>query len=132
MGRLLWTLHSESKNSISVRPSTKQLAISSSGSNSHADTPFSCIAKNCESDMSVGKVSGGLAWMNAMIRVSIRADGDSNGKAATYPLLGDTLLVADHPCPPRHRPPPSPAPAHRHIRPAFPCDLKRYVLGWCT
>lgn len=80
MGRLLWTLHSESKNSISVLPSTKQLAISSSGSNSHADTPFSCIARNCESEMSVGKVSGGLAWMKAITRVLVTADGDSYGK----------------------------------------------------
>ena len=45
---------------------TKQFAISSSGSNSHAETPFSCIAKNCDSDMSVWKDSGGFTCMNAM------------------------------------------------------------------
>lgn len=80
MGRLLWTLHSESKNSISVRPSTKQLAISSSGSNSHAETPFSCIARNCESEMSVGRVSGGFAWINAVKRASVREYGKFYGK----------------------------------------------------
>ena len=86
MGRLLWTLHSESKNSISVRASTKQLAISSSGSNSHAETPFSCIARNCESEMSVGRVSGGLAWMNAMI-IALGKETHMAGQAIAYLLL---------------------------------------------
>jgi hypothetical protein len=55
-----------SKNSISVLASTKQFATSSSGSNSHADTPFSWIAKYCDNDMSVGKESGGFACINAV------------------------------------------------------------------
>ena len=59
------TVHSESKNSISVRASTKQFAISSSGSNSHAETPFSWIARYCDSEMSVWSDSGGLALMKA-------------------------------------------------------------------
>ena len=46
-------VHSRSKNSISVRPSTKQLAVSTSGSNSQAETPFSWIARYWESEMSV-------------------------------------------------------------------------------
>lgn len=59
------TVHSESKNSISVRASTKQLAISSSGSNSHAEIPFSCMARYCDSEMSVCNDSGGFAVTNA-------------------------------------------------------------------
>lgn len=59
------TVHSESKNSISVRASTKQLATSNSGSNSHAETPFSWIARYCDSEMSVGSDSGGFAVTNA-------------------------------------------------------------------
>lgn len=55
------TVHSESKNSISVRPSTKQFAISSSGSNSQAETPFSWMARYWESDMSVWRDSAGFA-----------------------------------------------------------------------
>ena len=48
-----------------MRASTKQLAISSSGSNSHAETPFSWMAKNWDSEMSVCIVSGGLACIKA-------------------------------------------------------------------
>lgn len=59
------TVHSESKNSISVRASTKQFAISSSGSNSQAETPFSWIARYCESEMSVCADSGGFAVTKA-------------------------------------------------------------------
>lgn len=64
-GRLLKTVHSESKNSISVRPSTKQLAISSSGSNSQAETPFSWMARYCDREMSVWSDSGGFAVTKA-------------------------------------------------------------------
>lgn len=64
------TEHSESKNSISVLPSTKQLAISSSGSNSQADTPFSWIARYCDSEMSVCTDSGGFAVTKAINIVS--------------------------------------------------------------
>lgn len=64
---MLSTQHSLSKNSISVRASTKQFAISNSGSNSHADTPFSWIARYWESEISVGKESGGLASINAVV-----------------------------------------------------------------
>jgi hypothetical protein len=59
------TVHSESKNSISVRASTKQLAISSSGSNSHAETPFSWMARYCDNEMSVCADSGVLAVTQA-------------------------------------------------------------------
>lgn len=64
------TVHSESKNSISVRPSTKQLAISNSGSNSHAETPFSCMAKYWDNEMSVCRDSGGLEVTNAGFRLA--------------------------------------------------------------
>jgi len=54
-------VHSRSKNSISVRPSTKQLAVSTSGSNSQAETPFSWIARYWEREISVWADSGGCA-----------------------------------------------------------------------
>ena len=65
------TVHSESKNSISVRASTNQLAISSSGSNSHAETPFSWIARYCDREISVCIDSGGFAVTQAISKMLV-------------------------------------------------------------
>lgn len=71
------TVHSESKNSISVRASTKQFAISSSGSNSHAETPFSCMARYCDREISVCMDSGGFDVTKAMWESSRSAEAHS-------------------------------------------------------
>lgn len=91
------TVHSESKNSISVRPSTKQLAISSSGSNSHAETPFSCMARYCEREMSVWIDSGGFAVMNAVLLLARAAHLREIRNDATHLWPSGTLFAAYHP-----------------------------------
>lgn len=93
------TVHSESKNSTSVRPSTKQLAISSSGSNSHAETPFSCMAMYCESEMSVWTDSGGLEVTNAGYKsiLNLSSTQAMESLIGTHPWLGGIQISACHP-----------------------------------
>ena len=80
-------MHSESKNSISVRASTKQFAISSSGSNSQAETPFSWMARYWEREMSVWTDSGGLDVTYAVETVSTEEILEGRQSSKAYPLL---------------------------------------------
>lgn len=89
------TVHSESKNSISVLPSTKQFAISSSGSNSHAETPFSWMARYCDSEISVCTDSGGFAVTKAIDSVSDKK-GERAPTMAGQPTLGSEVFGPLH------------------------------------